>query len=90
MDKNNEFYLVIFYFRTFTSVKFIPFSLLPPSCIVVPIRDLGNITQSSAIISFNNNYDEVRGCSLDMSAYRPRSPSMSLNECDKKYHVHIK
>ena len=80
---------------------------------VVPIRDLGNITQSSAIMSsnslnlvpsqdidmvvnpigtmfdLNNNYNEVRGHSLDMSIHRPRSLSMSSSECDKKYYIHV-
>ena len=81
---------------------------------VALIRDLGNITQSPAIMSSNslnsvsgqdinividpigtmfdldNNYDEVRGCSLDMSVHRPKSPSMSLSECDEEYHIHVK
>ena len=88
-------------------------SLLPPSWIVVSIRDLGNLTQSSAIMSYNssnlvpsqdinmavnpvramfdlnNNYNEVRGHSLDMSIHRPRSPSISLSECNEEYHTHV-
>jgi len=78
---------------------------------VVPIRKLGNITQTPAIMSFNsfnlasednidmvtdplgimfnlnNNLDEVRGCSLDASAYRPRSPSLSSSENEEEYHI---
>ena len=78
-------------------------SLLPPSCIVVPIRDQRNITSSATSMSFNslnfiteqdinmvtnlikamfnldNNLDEVRGHSLDLSIYRPRSLSLSLS-----------
>ena len=42
------------------------------------------------MFNLDNNYDEVRGRSLDMSAYRPRSPSISLSECNKEYHIYIK
>ena len=86
-------------------------SLLPLSCIVAPIRELGNITLSTIVMSSNtsniasnqdinmvidpldnlfdisNNYDEVRGCSLDVSIHRPRSPSISLSEGGKEYHI---
>ena len=78
---------------------------------VAPIRDLGNITQPSDIMSsnslkvvfdddidmvtdpigamfnLNNNFDEVRGCSLDVSAHKPRSPSVSLSESEEEYHI---
>ena len=80
---------------------------------VAPIRELGNFTHSTAIMSqttsnlvlsqdidmdidpvkamfnLNDNYEEVRGCSLDMSIHRPGSPSPSLSssECDEEYHV---
>ena len=81
---------------------------------VVFIRDLGNITQSSATMSSNslnlipgqdinmvidpidtmfnldNNFDKVRGCSLDLSIHRPRSPLLLSSECDEEYHIHIK
>ena len=81
---------------------------------VVPIRDLGNITQSPTIMSFNSldlvhrqnidmvvnpigamfgldyNYDKMRGHSLDMSVYRPRSPSMLLSKCNEEYHIRVK
>ena len=79
---------------------------------VVPIRDLGNITQPSDIMSsnslkvvfndidmvidpigamfnLNNNFDEVRGRSLDMSAHKPRSPSVLLSKSEEEYHTHI-
>ena len=80
---------------------------------VAPIRELGNLTQSSTIMSYNsstlvssqdidmavnpigtmfdlnNNYDKVRGCSLDMSIHRPRSPSLSLSKCNKEYYIHV-
>ena len=91
-------------------------SLLPPSCMVVPIRDLGNIafdthTSHSPMTEIalnedcymansvynrmfkqigNLNVDKVRDHSLDASAYRPRSPSMSSTEDKKKYHVQVK
>jgi len=34
--------------------------------------------------------DKMRDCSLDTSAYRPRSPSISLSEVREKYHVWAK
>jgi len=42
-----------------------------------------------AIFNLNNNLDKVRGRSLDASAYRPRSLSISLSENEKEYHVCI-
>jgi len=81
---------------------------------VVSIRDLGNITQSSATMSSNslnlipgqdinmvvdpidtmfnldNNFDKVRGWSLDLSIHRPRSPLLLSSECDEEYHIRIK
>ena len=80
---------------------------------VAPIRDLGNITQPSDIMSsnslkvvfdddidmvtdpigamfnLNNNFDEVRGHSLDVSAHKPRSPSVLLSESEEEYHICI-
>ena len=43
-----------------------------------------------AIFDLDNNLDEVRGHSLDLSIYRPRSPSISLSEYNEEYHIHIK
>ena len=31
------------------------------------------------------NYDEIRGCFLASNMYCPRSPFISLSECDEKY-----
>ena len=86
-------------------------SLLQPSCMVVPIRDQGNITHSATTMSFNslklipgqdinmetnsieamfnldNNLDEVRGHSLDMSIHMPRFPSLSLDENREEYYI---
>ena len=42
------------------------------------------------LFDLDNNYDEVRGHSLDLSIHRPRSPSMSSSKCDKEYHIHVK
>jgi len=81
---------------------------------VAPIRDQGNITHSTTIISFNSlkltsgqdidmdtnpieamfdlgkNLEVVRGCSLDMSIHRPRSPLLSSSECEEEYHIQVK
>ena len=86
-------------------------SLLPPSCMVAPIRDQGNITHSATTMSFNslkltpgqdinmdtnpieamfdlgNNLEVVRGCSLDMSIHRPRSPSLLSSKCEEEYNI---
>ena len=43
-----------------------------------------------AMFGLDYNYNEIRGCSLDMSIHRPRSSLMSLSECNKEYHIHIK
>jgi len=37
----------------------------------------------------NNNLDEVRGCSLDASVHRPRSPSLLSSKNEEEYHVHV-
>ena len=78
---------------------------------VAPIRELGNITFSTAtacsttnnmasiqdidmvvdpldnLFDIGDNFDEVRDCSLALSAHRPRSLSISLSDCDKEYHI---
>ena len=88
-------------------------SLLPLYCMVAPIRDLGNITQSPTTMSsnslksvfeedidmvtdpigtmfnLNNNLDEVRGRSLDMSVHRPRFPFISSSKNEEEYHIYI-
>jgi len=91
---------------------------------VVPIRELANITHSTttmannsynlkknmssnslkvvfnndidmttnpigAMFNLNNNFDEVRGRSLDASVYKPRSPSVLSSEGKEEYHVHV-
>ena len=50
-----------------------------------------DIDPIKAMFDLNNNYEEVRGCSLDMSIHRPRSPfpSLSLSKYDEKYHVYV-
>jgi len=42
------------------------------------------------LFDIGDNFDKVRGCSLALSAHRPRSPSISLSKCDKEYHIHVK
>jgi len=50
-----------------------------------------NMDVDSVSIMFKLDHidNEVRGCSLDASIHRPRSPSMSSSECDKEYHIHV-
>ena len=40
-----------------------------------------------AMFNLNNNFDEVRGHSLNVSAYKPRSPSVSSSESKEEYHI---
>ena len=89
---------------------YIPSFLLPLSCIVVLIRELGNITLSNttlhsttynmariqdtdmAVDSVKNLFtdDEMRGHSLVLSVYRPRSPSISSSISNEEYYVCVK
>jgi len=40
-----------------------------------------------AMFDLDNNLDEVRGCSLDMSIHRPRSPSLSSSKSEEEYYI---
>ena len=42
------------------------------------------------LFDIRNNYNEVRGCLLNLSVYRLRSLSILSSKCDKEYHIHIK
>jgi len=42
-----------------------------------------------AMFNLNNNLDKVRGCSLDVSAHRLRSPSISLSKNEEEYYIRI-
>jgi len=42
------------------------------------------------LFDLDNNYDEVRGHSLDLSIHRLRFPSMSSSEYDEEYHICVK
>ena len=84
-------------------------SLLPPSCMVAPIRETRNIilfnttshstTHNMARIQDNNMVidpvkdlfpdNEIRGHSLALSMYKPRSPSISSSESKEEYHICI-
>ena len=38
----------------------------------------------------SDNYNEVRGRSLALSAHSPRTPLMSLSDCEEEYAVRVK
>ena len=40
-----------------------------------------------AMFNLSNNLDEVRGCFFNVSAYRPRSLSISLSKNEEEYYV---
>ena len=42
------------------------------------------------LFDIGNKFDKVRGCSLALSAYRPRFPSISLNKCGEEYYIWVK
>jgi len=53
-------------------------------------EDIDMVTDPiGAMFNLNNNLDKVRGCSLDVSTHRPRSPSILSSKNEEKYHVHI-
>ena len=42
------------------------------------------------LFDIGDNFDKMRNCSLALSAYRPKTPSISLSECSEDYHIHVK
>jgi len=42
------------------------------------------------IFNIGDSFKAEKGCSLSLSMYKPRSPSISSSECSKDYHIHIK
>jgi len=42
------------------------------------------------MFDLDNNLDEVKGHSLDMSIHRPRSPSLLSSKYEKEYHIQVK
>jgi len=55
---------------------------------VVFNNDIDIVTDPiGAMFNLNNNFDEVRGRSLDASAHKPRSPSVLLSESKREYHI---
>jgi len=57
---------------------------------VVFNNDIDMVTDPiGAMFNLNNNFDEVRGHSLDASAHKPKSPSVLSSESEKEYHVYV-
>jgi len=55
---------------------------------LTPGQDINMDTNSiEAMFDLGNNLEVVRGCSLDMSIHRPRSPSLSSSEYEEEYHI---
>jgi len=42
------------------------------------------------LFDIGENYDKVRDRSLEMSAYKPRFPSISSSKYDEEYHIQVK
>ena len=56
----------------------------------VSSQDLNmDVDSVSTMFKLDNIDDEVRGCSLDVSIHRLRSPSISSSKYDEEYHIHI-
>jgi len=54
-------------------------------------QDINMVTNPiKAMFNLDNNLDEVRGRSLDMSIHRPRSPSLLSSESEEEYHIRVK
>ena len=42
------------------------------------------------LFDIGDNFDEVRSYSLALDTHRPKSPSLSSNDCEKEYHIRVK
>ena len=57
---------------------------------LVSIQDIDIVIDPvSTMFELNNNYNEVKGGSLNMSIYRPRSSLLLSSEYNKDYHIYI-
>jgi len=55
---------------------------------LTPRQDINMETNYiEAMFDLDNNLDEVRGCSLDMSIHRPRSPSLLSSKSEEEYYI---
>ena len=55
------------------------------------IQDIDMVVDSlDNLFNIGNNFNKVRGCSLVLSTYRPRSLSISSSECGEEYYVWVK
>ena len=70
--------------HTFTTIANISDNLTQNSNINMVIDPLDNI------FNIGSDIEEKRGCSLFLSMYKPRSPSISSSECSEEYHVCVK
>ena len=42
------------------------------------------------LFDVDDNFDKMRGCSLALSVYRPRSSSLFSSDCEEEYHIRVK
>jgi len=58
---------------------------------LMPGQNINMETNSfKSMFDLEHNLDEVRGHSLDMSIYRPKSPSLSSSKSGEKYYIRVK
>ena len=58
---------------------------------MTPIQDNNMIVDSfDNFLGIGNKFDKIRDYSLVLSVHKPRSSSIFLSKCNKKYHIHVK
>ena len=58
---------------------------------IASIQDIDMVVNPlDNLFDIGDNFNEVRNCSLALSAHRPRSPSISSSNCNKEYHIQVK
>ena len=61
------------------------------SLYLIPGQDINIDTDPiKAMFNLDNNLNKMRDHLLNLSIYRPRSPSLSSSECDEEYHIRVK
>ena len=68
-----------------------PFDIMSSNSLKVVFNDDINIVTNpiGAMFNLNNNFDEVRNHSLNMSTYKPRSPFVLSSISEEEYHARV-
>ena len=58
---------------------------------LTPNPDINMVIDSvNNIFDIGDSFKMEKGCSLSLSMYKPRSPSISSSECSEDYHICVK